>query len=108
MGENANGFCANIALIHFSVNNTIKQYLKFGSLNSNPYSCGKFSIGLTHQQFVELFFEHCSAIDKAIKLSMPPKTFVSALAKHIFYHLYHYVKFNKAKAISKVEAKKCE
>jgi len=39
-------------------------------------------------------------IEKTLQLRKPPKTFVSALAKHIFFHLEHFVQFDEAIAIS--------
>ena len=52
-----------------------------------PYSCGKFYIGRTHQQFTERFIEHRNSIEKKkLQLRKPPETFVSPLAEHTFFH----------------------
>jgi len=52
---------------------------------------GKFYIGRSDQQFLERFIEHRNSIPKILQLSKPLKTFLSALAKHTFFHPEYFV-----------------
>ena len=53
-----------------------------------------FSFDKTDQQFVEQFIEYSTSINIALKFSKSPKTFVKALAEHIFYHPDKNIQFN--------------